>query len=894
MRVTIIINYHTHWGESLYIVGNTPELGDADESKAIKMDPIGDGYWQHTTSIDKAITVKYRFIVKSENGSIIKEWGRPHELNLSARLKNLTVYSQWQDCPEDKHYYSTALLSAINKRDSAPKCNKITRESIYISVNAPHISPDEVLMICGDCDAIGNWNPDQAVEMNDSEFPRWTASFNINTLPKEFHYKFIIVNKKTKKLIAWEKGENHHFIVSEQNQAETIAIEGLRLYDPLPNWRAAGVAIPVFSLRSSEDFGVGDFYDLKKLIDWAVATGMSFVQILPINDTSMTNTWHDSYPYNANSTYALHPMYLRIEEVGTLKNAHDMQQYHKLKNELNSLSDVDYERVNAAKSDYLKKVYSETGRKTLRQKKFKDFVTNNAHWLKPYAAYCVLRDKTGTSNYNMWEDMAIYNQKKVDSFIADNIDDINFIYFIQYHLDKQLREVRDYAHSKGVALKGDIPIGISRMSVDAWTNPRLFNLDCQAGAPPDDFSIMGQNWRFPTYNWHEMSIDDYQWWKNRFAKMSEYFDAYRIDHILGFFRIWEIPTTAIHGILGTFNPAIPYSSEELQRDYSFKMEPDLYALPYITEQCITDLFGIYTEEIKQNFLVAKGSGRYDLHPKYATQREIVNYFTVQEQNDKNDNIKESLLKLTEEILFIEDRKKRGYYHPRICAQNTHIYQSLSKENKHKFDKLYNDFFYHRHNEFWRENAMKKLPPLINSTDMLVCGEDLGMIPACVPMVMNTLKILSLEIQRMPKNQDEEFGNPKNYPYMSIASTSTHDMSGIRGWWEENKISTQHFYNNILHCAGEAPMKAESNICAQIISQHLSSPAMIVINPLQDWLSIDNDIRRKNPNDEQINNPSNPDHYWRYRMHINIEELLKHSDFNNLLFNKIQQSGRCER
>lgn len=269
----------------------------------------------------------------------------------------------------------------------------------------------------------------------------------------------------------------------------------------------------------------------------------------------------------------------------------------------------------------------------------------------------------------------------------------------------------------------------------------------------------------------------------------------------------------------------------------------------------------------------------------------MDYFSDKDDNEKNSHLKNALLGLHDEVLFIEDAKDKEKYHPRISAQYTYVYRSLSDYERWCYDRLYNDFFYHRHNDFWYGKAMWKLPPLIDSTNMLVCGEDLGMIPACVPAVMNELKILSLEIQRMPKNPRLEFGNTYAYPYMSVCTTSTHDMGGIRAWWEEDREKTQHFYNNILHEGGLAPYYAEPWICDRIISLHLDSPSMLTILPLQDWLSIHGTIRRDNPQDEQINVPANSRHYWKYRMHITIESLLKEKEFNKYLKEKITYSGR---
>ncbi len=665
----------------------------------------------------------------------------------------------------------------------------------------------------------------------------------------------------------------------------------MKYIDNSPAWRGAGVAIPVFSIRSKSDFGVGDFYDVKDMVDWAVATGQSFIQLLPVNDTTMTHTWTDSYPYNANSTFALHPMYLRLSELGTLADKKRQQYYDNLGRELNELKEIDYERVNNAKNEFCREIFRQEGAKVMATPDFKAFVEKNLSWLEPYAAYCALRDKFGSAEFSQWGEYEKYDAKKIAKFIKANPDDINFVYYQQFYLDKQMRHVHQYASERGVAIKGDIPIGISRTSVDAWTNPRLFNLDCQAGAPPDDFSVLGQNWGFPTYNWEEMNKDGFAWWKARFRKMAEYFDAYRIDHILGFFRIWQIPMDAIHGLLGIFNPALPFSVDELRYNYDFWIDVDLQTTPYIMDYFVEDFFGPYTSEACKKYMKSAGHGRYRLKDEFNTQRKIADYFAGLPKNEKNSRLCDGLLGLVDNVLFIEDPYEKGKYHPRISAQFTYVYRSLNDYERWCFDRLYNDFYYHRHNDFWYGKAMWKLPPLIDSTDMLVCAEDLGMIPACVPAVMQQLEILALEIQRMPKDPGAEFGNTWNYPYLSVCTTSTHDMGGIRQWWEENRDKTQDFYNKVLHCQGAAPYFAEPWVCDRIIDLHLDSPSMLCILPLQDWLSIDGDLRRENPQEEQINVPANSRHYWRYRMHLNIEDLLRDTDFTARLRDKIHNSGR---
>ena len=891
MKLTFHVDYHTRWGESVYISGSIPALGDNSENNALRMSISGSEHWTATIEIpDNIRSFDYCYIVRNDNGNTRHEWGNRRKFHILTDNEAIEIYDRWQDQPCDKPYYSSALTECICKRMNHNHPLVPTKGVTQIQVAAPMIKSDEVLAICGSVPALGGWDVKNAVLMNDSTYPIWTANLPTDALSALTEYKFIILKARTGELVAWEGGSNRYIGITPDAEKATV-IAGLRFINPLAPWKGAGTAIPVFSIRTDKDFGVGDFGDLFDMVDWCVETGQTFLQILPVNDTTMTHKWTDSYPYNANSTFALHPMYLRLSDLGKLNDPDRQAYFDRLGSELNSLSEIDYERVTRVKLDFAREIFAQDGKQVVASKDFKDFVNRNEHWLKPYAAFCVLRDKFETPDYTQWGKYSKYSAETIDRFVCDNSYNINFVYFLQYNLDKQMHAAKDYANSKGVALKGDIPIGISRTSVDAWLNPRLFNLDCQAGAPPDDFSVLGQNWGFPTYNWDEMSRDGFAWWKSRFKKMSEYFDAYRIDHVLGFFRIWQIPMDALHGLLGVFNPALPFTPEELKSDYDFSINPEVQTRPLIKDSFLDDFFGKYTDEARERFLVGIGDGCYALKPAVRTQRKVADFFASQQQSEKNDLLCNGLLRLIDNVLFIEDPYEKGKYHPRISAWQTHAYRSLNDYDRSCFDRLYNDFFYHRHNDFWYGKAMWKLPPLIDATDMLVCAEDLGMIPACVPAVLDKLEILSLEIQRMPKAAGSEFGDTWQYPYFSVCTTSTHDMGGIRQWWEEDPAKTQLFYNTVLHHAGEAPGVADPSICDQIIDLHLKSQSMLCIIPLQDWLSVNGELRRKNAHEEQINVPADPCHYWRYRMHLTVEELLANNDFSNYLRSKIKSSGR---
>lgn len=466
---------------------------------------------------------------------------------------------------------------------------------------------------------------------------------------------------------------------------------------------------------------------------------------------------------------------------------------------------------------------------------------------------------------------------------------IAFYYYLQYLLHVQLLAVSTYARQKGILLKGDIPIGISRTSVEAWVEPHYFHLNGQAGAPPDDFSVNGQNWGFPTYNWELMEKDNYRWWRRRFSKMAEYFTAYRIDHILGFFRIWEIPDHSVHGLLGQFSPSLPLSVDEI-KSFGLHFDPDFMTRPFIDDSVLEKLFGTQSDMVRNTFLEPVAEGRYAMRPEFDTQRKVEAWF-----GDKHDEeslkLKEGLYTLISDVLFLPDHHDPEKYHPRIAVQPDFVFQQLSSKEQEAFNHLYNHYYYQRHNEFWYQEAMKKLPVLTQSTPMLVCGEDLGMVPGCVPWVMKQLQILSLEIQRMPKKMNEEFGHTENYPFLSVCTIGTHDMSTLRGWWEEDPARTERFYHNEMHHMGAIPSPAPGWLCKDIVFNHLKSPSLLCILAWQDWMSIDERLRNPDVEAERINIPAHPRHYWRWRMHLTLEELLKEKELNQTIRELIEESDR---
>ena len=887
MKIRLHINYHTIWGQSLFVYGPASAFGKWDENKALEMSCISPGEWYLEIDTEEA-SIEYQYLLKENGITIAKEWGEAHTLNLEAD-KVFEIRDSWQGVPQQRYFYTSGFSGSFFHHDNSSK-SKYYKKTILLKVNCSYIKKNQTLILCGSSKALGNWDAENALKFEQITYGEWQLTINATSIKMPQEYKLAIYDHTEKRVIHWEEGYNR-ILNPVSGKSDIIKVESLIYRHGWMNWKAAGVSIPVFSLRSKDSFGIGEFSDLKKMVDWAEITNQKIIQILPINDTTITHTWIDSYPYNAISIYALHPIYLGLKAY-PLKDEKLYGKYEEEATQLNKLKDIDYERVLNLKISYLKDLFKESGKITLKNKDYLSFYNHNEEWLFPYACFSYLRDKYSTANFSMWKTQNIFNKKDLETLLTTDKeakDAVELLCFTQYLLHKQLVEVKEYAHQHNVILKGDIPIGISRNSVEAWVEPHLFNMDVQTGAPPDDFSFYGQNWGFPTYNWDEMAKDGYQWWVKRFRKMADYFDAYRIDHILGFFRIWEIPLSSVQGLLGYFSPALPMPADEIR---SWGMWFDEYRMtsPYIHEHFLEDIFGEYTQEVIDTFLYPIAWQRFELKDFCNTQVKIKVYFAGQ-TDSKSIQIRDGLYSLCNEVLFIKDKCEPWKFHPRITAQYSYSYKDLDDGAKTAFNRLYDEFFYRRHSQYWRDQAMSKLPSLIASTSMLVCGEDLGMVPESVPSVMNELQILSLEIERMPKVKDMLFNYLGNLPYMSVCTTSTHDMAPIRAWWHENREITQQYYNHVLWRNGAAPEDCESDLCWQIVSNHLNSPSMLTILPLQDWLSIDDKLKRPNAEEERINIPAVSEHCWQYRMHLTLEELIDASEYNQRLRKMVKSSGR---
>lgn len=897
VKVSFSIRFSTTPGQRLSVI----LLKDGNHPCHYPLDFLDEATWgaRIPVSFTEGTRVAYHYLLTQPDGSTKEDWpGTEKSIRYDEVVgkSEISIIDAWNHPGFIENVFFTEPFQKVLLRPDwdAPPVDVETNANTHLfKVKAPLLEKGHCLGLIGSPDLLGNWA--QARLMSRYEgLSYFELSIDLSVLNgTTFEYKYCVCDTATGAVVRFEDGANR--LLSPKPTSLTIVNDGFANF-PSNTWRGTGTAIPVFSLKSEQSFGVGEFADIALLVDWCKKTGLKMIQILPINDTMSTGTWVDSYPYAAISAFALHPLYLNVPALA--KEAEDFDSlsgYRPRKEQLNALPEVDYEKTLALKIEITKHFFGLHGEKTFATEPFQEFLRENLHWLLPYSVFCYGREQYGHTRFSEWPTLSTFDLEEAKNLANQKSETgsaIRYHYYLQYHLHLQLKAACRYAHENGVILKGDIPIGINRHGADAWQRPELFNLGVQAGAPPDGFAVKGQNWGFPTYNWEKMKEDGFGWWKLRFEQMAGYFDAFRIDHILGFFRIWSIPLDSVEGIMGHFVPAIPVHLDEL-RSHGVWHDAARFTQPFITEKILWDLFGYDNVFVKERFLDKQYEGRYAFKETYDNQRKIERELSAWNDDPFTRKMRHGLYDLLcNVILFDAEGSNGNAFHFRFAMTDTYSFKQLDPHTQAVLEALYVDYYFKRQDAFWMKEAMQKLPALKMSTNMLICGEDLGLVPGCVPETMQENGLLSLEIQRMPKDPRKTFFHPNDAPYLSVVTPSTHDMSTLRAWWEEDRDTTQRFYNQELGQLGQAPYFCEPWINRQILLQHLYSPSIWCVFQLQDILGMDGNIRRRNPNDERINLPSNPKNYWRYRMHLTLEELNALTEFNTDFATMISESGRA--
>jgi 4-alpha-glucanotransferase len=866
MKLRFSIEYGTEWGECLHVVLTTCCIDRTTSVRRLPMSTHDGRSWTLETAVLESrqrplASIHYCYEVVNAEGNVQRrEWTLVPRIYWVSSSASYVFTDRWRDAPLCAHLYSYAYLTSQHQafdEEIAPYRVSLYRKTLLLRVSAPQLQKGQSVAVLGSHPAMGCWNETRYLRMEYIGLGDWLLSINMDAVFLPVEYKYVVVDDATKGLVAWEDGDNHHVDAGQEHAGPSVLHDGetrvcydgiLRIAESL--WRVAGVTVPLFSLRSEHSFGVGDFGDLRLLVDWAAATGMHIIQLLPINDTTTDGHWHDSNPYKITSCFRLHPHYLDLRQLGELRSKEKMMVYRRRQRELNALSCYDYEAVGRVKGEYVRDFFAERGEQVLKSDGFKEWSKKNAEWLK-----------------------------------TDTLSSLDL--FVQYQLHLQLKAVADYARQKGVSLKGDLPISMNVKEGISTFHDELIAHQCSIGTPPDAYSLQGQNWGVPPFNFAPSTLTYHQ---QRLRWMEQYFDAVRIDHILGFFRTWVIPEDAVLALLGHFSPALPMTAGEIVY-FGLPFRRELMTEPYINDRVLDRLFGLHASYVRDTFLTSKGYGLYSVKHDYGTQRKVMAFF--EGRNDENSLwIRDGLLRLLANVLFVEDLAQPEFYHPRFMSYKDSVFEALNDNDREAYMRLYNHYFFQRHSMYWGRVGMRRLGDMLSGTRLLVCGEDLGMMPDCVRPVLDALRILTLELQSLPKDHGYEFSHLNANPYRSVATIETHDMPPLRMWWEENPDRTQRYYVTMLQKEGRAPEHLPAHLAEEIIARHLYSPSMLCVLSLQDWLSMDSELRRRQLREERINLPGDSNNRWQYRMHLSLEQLLDEEHYNQKIRSMIVRSRRA--
>ncbi len=905
MQLVFRVNYRTVPGQSLWL--KFAALFTASGVRVEQVLPLrwlNPQQWEGSVELEGTgpLRLSYHYQLRQEsNGLQLDEWLAPRIVEVDPAARDCVVLADtWCSAGTPDHALETKPFAVLlpKRGPFGPPAATAVAANHEFMLRMAAVPPGQAPCLLGSVRELGDWDGQRALPLEEIAANVWRVALS---LPAAGHieYKYGLCEAASGDLLAIEQGPNRVLasLPCVPRQWTRVSDEGFAR-NPDALFHGCGVAVPVFSLRSARGLGVGEFADLAALADWAAATGLRMIQILPVNDTTAAGDWTDSYPYSAISGFALHPLYLRIDDLPYPMPAEFAAQGTAARQRLNPLPTVDYEEVMRVKRNLTRQIYQHHQAALMADAGIHKFIQVNREWLLPYAVFCLLRERFQTADFTCWGEWSSYDRERVDglaSTSAASWPEVFYHIWLQYELDRQLAAAVGHMHLRGIVLKGDLPIGIDRHSVEAWSLPQLFKMSAQAGAPPDAFAVKGQNWGFPTYDWDAMRRDGYAWWRARFAHLGRYFDAYRIDHILGFFRIWQIPLDQVEGIMGWFEPALPVTLAELH-SRGIPFDFCRFCRPYLREHSLAQRFGEDVGFVKDQFLEPCGYDYWKLRDEVSTQRRIVEHFGPATEPgapewERFARIRDALLDCVSEVLLFEVAgSAASLFHPRCQMRTTRSYQELDDDVKWRLDELYDDYFHRRQEDFWQACGYEKLPVMRQASSMLLCGEDLGMVPACVPGVMAELGFLSLEIQRMPKTRYSDFSHPADAPYLSVVSPSTHDMPTLREWWREDGKLTGHFAWSMLGVDFPS-LNLSGETAARIIALHLHSPAMWALVPLQDLLAMDESIRHPEPAAERINVPAIMPHYWRYRMLLDLEQLAAAGEFNLRLRDMVSAARR---
>ena len=623
----------------------------------------------------------------------------------------------------------------------------------------------------------------------------------------------------------------------------------------------SGVAVPLFSLHSKTSIGIGEFLDLIPFARWCELCNFNIIQLLPVNDTGS-----ESSPYSARSAFALNPVFINIQAVVGSSEFED--EIENAKEKFDALEKIDYYKISTWKRFILRKIFDNRYDQLKKDKTLAAWIDKNT-WAKPYCVYCTLKEQNNEASWKDWKHYQNPTEKDIEKLWNKYLKDCLFQAWIQGVAEMQFTTAVAEVSKMNVRIKGDIPILINEDSADAWANRNYFSMEDRAGAPPDMFSYSGQNWGFPTYRWDNLERDGFSWWKERLHQASKFYHAYRIDHVLGFFRIWSIPQTEVTGILGRFNPCIPLTWSVLNNGGFCRETLEYLRRPNYSVDQLREFLGEETDRLISLYFenLPNEQSRFVFKPEFYSEKSITTL-------DEPQNVKDVLLKVYWNRVFIPTGDENTFY-PFWYWYDQPVLFTLPENEQQKLRELINQ------NEksqelLWEQNATKLLSVLAKETDMLVCAEDLGAVPHCVPKVLKSLNILSLRIERWARNWDAPYSpyyDMAEYPRLSVCTTSCHDTSTLRGLWQEPDFDKNLYWSH-AHLSGQAPEELTPPTVRNILAHVFSSNSLFCILPVQDYFALSSTLSEVPADKERVNIPGTVGGAnWSYRMPCSVEELL---------------------
>jgi 4-alpha-glucanotransferase len=650
--------------------------------------------------------------------------------------------------------------------------------------------------------------------------------------------------------------------------------------------RLSGIAIPLSAIRSEMSPGCGEFADLARVGELAAAWGFDLVQLLPVNDTGFQNS-----PYFALSAFALHPIYIRISALPEL-SGHEFPgialrdraslfqaEASSLVSRFSEEERVPFESLLRAKLELLRKIWESASAESSPSRPALiaelDAWMDKNPWSRSYAAFVALKTRNDELPWWEWPRLRDPTDSDLEALWHDKLfaGDLRFWAWLQMRAESQFRSAAKSLADSGIALMGDIPILMNADSADVWSRRASFHLELSAGAPPDMYSGLGQNWGFPIYNWEVLENSGYKFWVERLSEADKYYSCYRIDHVLGFFRIWALSERERTGALGRFIPDMQVSVDELAA-LGFSPERIRWlSKPHVPLWRLIQAAGESAAKTAA-FAALDRIGNEDLF-----------LFKEAIKGEKDIEALPLISPAARDFLMAMWRDRALFeYEPGAFVfawtyRSSTSWATLSDHEKGELEAL---FVRKRaqSEDLWASTGKRLLGALSAAVPMLPCAEDLGSVPDCVPRVLEELGILGLRVLRWTRRWDVE-GQPPipiaQYPEASVASPSVHDSSSLRGWWEDeaNREEMWNFTEASLgKILGPCPARLGTEQAEILLELVARSSSRFAVYPVQDLLAMSEKLRPVDPRSERINVPGTVGvGNWSYRLPATIDEIL---------------------